>query len=144
LSAVIFVDFRAAARILLTESGTRAPIDRAIATTTSLLSIDLLRMIERRRAAGLLAEPSFGAKKRESERLVASMYVMPLGDEVLELAREDYPFAVSTVDSLYVATAQLVARESPDLELWTHDPAVASAAIHRGLRVKGVENLTTG
>ena len=139
MSSVIFVDFRAAARLLLAEGGVRAPIDRTIATTTSLLEIDLLRMLERRRAAALLAERAFAAKRRECERLLDSMYVMPVGDEVLELASDEYPFAVSTIDSLYVATAQVVARETPNLELWTHDPAVASAATHRGLTVRGVE-----
>lgn len=96
-------------------------------------------MLERLRVSGALREASYAAKRRESRALLGAMHLFPLGDEVLELARNEYPFPVLALDSLHIATAQLVAREAGDLEFWTHDAGVAAAALHRGLTVQGVE-----
>ena len=52
-------------------------------------------------------------------------------------ARETYPFEISTLCSIHVATARAISSEVDDLQFWTHLPQQALAAISRGLDVRG-------
>jgi hypothetical protein len=47
---------------------------------------------------------------------------------------------VRALDALHIATAEILAAEVNDgaLEFWTHDERQASAALSRGLVVRGV------
>lgn len=134
----IYVDFRAAARLLLREPGTPAPTDKVIVTSSTLLEIQLQRLLEAQRAAGVLSDVTYATKRREARAMLSVMHLFPMGDEVVELGRSEFPFAVSALGSLHVATAQLISQETRELEFWTHDATIAAAARHRGLSVHGV------
>lgn len=135
----LYLDLRATARIVLKDAGVRAPVDKSIVTSSTLLEIELQRLLERVRAQGGLSSAAYETKRREAKALLGAMHLFPLGDEVVELARAEYPFLVLTTDSVHVATAQVIAAEAKDVEFWTHDPAAGAAAMHRGLAVRGLE-----
>lgn len=61
---------------------------------------------------------------------------------MLDLVPIDNPFAVNAraLDALHVATAEVLLAESKSdtLEFWTRDNRQATAALSRGLTVRGV------
>jgi hypothetical protein len=67
------------------------------------------------------------------------MHLFPLGTEMVELASASFPVRCRATDSLHVATAQLISRETGELQFWTHDPQLAAAAAVRGLEVRGID-----
>ena len=136
---IIYLEYRAAARILLESTGQRAPLEGVVVASSTLLEIQLQRTLERQRASGAWSDAKYTAKRLETHALLGLMHLFPFGEEVLELARLEFPFSVAVAESIHVATAQVVAQEGESLEFWTHDAGAAAAARHRGLTVLGVE-----
>jgi hypothetical protein len=64
-------------------------------------------------------------------------------DDTAVVERAKSPFAVNVraLDAVHVATAEVLAGEAGGerLEFWTHDERQATAALSRGLTVKGIE-----
>ena len=62
---------------------------------------------------------------------------MAISDEVIALAKSNFPVNVPALDAVHVASAQVVKRAVGSLEFWTHDERQATAALARGLDVRG-------
>jgi hypothetical protein len=57
---------------------------------------------------------------------------------VITRAKSAFAINVRALDALHVATAETLAAEADEpLEFWTHDQRQASAAVSRGLVVRG-------
>lgn len=136
----IYLDSSALLRILFVEKGPRAPLVKAsVVVSSELLAVEAQRVFDRARLDGQLDDLTLARKTRELRKLLGNMHLFPLGTEMLELAATSFPVRCRAVDSLHVATAQLIERETGKLEFWTHDAQLAAAAAVRGLDVRGLE-----
>jgi len=65
---------------------------------------------------------------------------MPIDRAVVDLARASFGVNVRALDAIHVATAQVLAQAATaeTLSFWTHDDRQATAALARGLNVRGV------
>lgn len=79
-------------------------------------------------------------KRRELRELLAMLDLIPIDGQVLERAQNPFPVNVRALDAIHVATAEVIAFEAKvgTLEFWTHDNRQATAALCRGLTVRGV------
>jgi hypothetical protein len=95
---------------------------------------------------GQLDDLQTAVKRKELTGLLARLDLIAVGDAVIE--RGGAPFAVNVraLDAIHVATAEMllaVAGGEP-FEFWTHDDRQATAALSRGLTVRGLpENATS-
>jgi len=66
--------------------------------------------------------------------------LVSIDDEVIERAKSPFAINVRALDAIHVATAEILSREASDdpVEFWTHGARQASAALSRGLTVRGV------
>ena len=135
----LYVDSSSILRVLLGERGTKVPLGRnVVAASSRLAEVECFRTLDRARLLGFLDDAETAGKIRELEALFARMHLVPLSDEVTDLARATFPVAVRALDALHVGTAQWLTRKTGPLEFWTHDARQALAATSRGLDVKGV------
>ncbi|MGQ0813221.1 MAG: hypothetical protein ACT4O1_02000 [Gemmatimonadota bacterium] len=60
--------------------------------------------------------------------------------EVIERAKGSFAVNLRALDAIHVATAEIFVAEAAgnSLEFWTHDDGQATAALSRGLTVRGV------
>lgn len=65
--------------------------------------------------------------------------------EVVDRAKGPFAVNVRALDAIHVATAEILAAEAEGepLEFWTHDDRQATAALSRGLTVRGVQGPST-
>ena len=125
-------------RVVLGQPGVRAPLGSdTIVISSEVVRIETARALDRLRIAGSLDDAAHLAKSTSADSLLATFHLIPLADETVEGAREKYPFEVSALCAIHVATARLMSREVDDLQFWTHLPRQALAAISRGLDVRG-------
>lgn len=68
------------------------------------------------------------------------MDLAPIDGDVLVRAKGPFAVNVRALDAIHVATAELLATEAEDdpLEFWTHEERQATAALSRGLTVRGL------
>ena len=69
------------------------------------------------------------------------MDLATVDDAVIARAKSAFAVNVRAIDAVHIATAEILAAEADDdemLEFWTHDERQASAALSRGLVVRGV------
>lgn len=66
--------------------------------------------------------------------------LVPIDNMVIERARSSFAVNVRALDAIHVATAEVLVNEAKGelLEFWTHDNRQATAALSRGLTVRGV------
>ena len=59
---------------------------------------------------------------------------------VIDRAKSSFAVNLRAIDAIHVATAELLAAtaDGEPLEFWTHDERQATAAVSRGLTVRGV------
>ena len=64
----------------------------------------------------------------------------PVAGTVIDQAKSSFAVNLRAIDAIHVATAELLAAaaDGEPLEFWTHDERQATAAISRGLTVRGV------
>jgi hypothetical protein len=65
--------------------------------------------------------------------------LLAVDDEVIERARAPFAVTVRALDAIHVATAEILVglAEGEPVEFWTHDERQATAALSRGLTVRG-------
>jgi predicted nucleic acid-binding protein len=136
-----YVDTSALLRVLFCEAGEFVPLtaDERI-VTSQLLEVEAFRAVDRARLLGQLDDAQTARKRKELIEMVAMLDVMPIGSWVIERAKSSFAVNVRALDAIHVATAESFATEAPGerLEFWTHDGRQATAALSRGLAVRGV------
>lgn len=65
--------------------------------------------------------------------------LVPIDNNVIDRAKNPFAVNVRALDAIHVATVEVLLAESKadTFEFWTHDNRQATAALSRGLTVKG-------
>jgi predicted nucleic acid-binding protein len=134
-----FVDSSVLLRKLFGEPDTLAEwpaIEAAYASR--LVPVEVGRVIDRCRLMDQIDDEDVAALHQETQRLLRSIDVLALSEQILRRAAEAMPTILGTLDSIHLATALEIGRhiEKP-LVLATHDAQLARAARAFGLEVVG-------
>jgi predicted nucleic acid-binding protein len=114
-----------------------ASIEQAYAS--QLLLVEVSRVIDRCRLTGRLDDESVAQLHEETARLVQSIDMVHLNDDLLERATLPMPTVIGTLDALHLVTALEIKRTlAPKVVFLTHDEQLARAARASGLAVQGL------
>jgi predicted nucleic acid-binding protein len=137
--SALYLDASALLRVLFDEPGSRVPLLRdAIAVSSRLVEVEAFRAIDRARLGGYLEDVEVARKSKELYGLLERLHLAPISDEVIDLSRAPFSVNVRALDAIHVATAELLSEEMGLVEFWTHDARQATAALSRGLDVRGL------
>ena len=136
-----YVDASALLRVLFSEPGPSVPVaagDRLV--SSHLAEVEAFRAVDRERLLGNLDDGETAVKRKELAELFVRMDLMPIGSDVIDRAKGSFAVNVRALDAIHVATAEILASEAEGdpLEFWTHDERQATAALSRGLTVRGI------
>ena len=135
-----YVDASVVLRILFDQSGPSPPLtdDRVVAS--QLVEVETFRAVDRERLLGHLDDVETAAKRKELSEVLAMMDLASIDSRVIERARSSFAVNVRALDAIHVATAEILVEEaaSEPLEFWTHDARQGTAALSRGLTVRGL------
>jgi uncharacterized protein len=139
---VKYVDASAVLRIVFAEPGPSVPLtarDRVV--SSQLVEVETARAIDRERLLGHLDDTQTALKRRDLAATLAMLDLAPVDDAVIERAKGSFAINVRALDAIHVATAEVLAAEADGepMEFWTHDERQATAALSRGLTVRGVQ-----
>jgi predicted nucleic acid-binding protein len=137
---VKYVDASAVLRILFSEPGPRVPLGRDDRVVSSqLIGIEAFRAVDRERLVGHLDDAQTAAKRKELADLLGMLDLTPIDGAVIDRAKSPFAVNVRALDAIHVATAEVLIAEAEGepLEFWTHDDRQATAALSRGLTVRG-------
>jgi hypothetical protein len=138
---VKYVDASAVLRVLFSEPGPSVPLVAGARVVSSrLVEIETCRAVDRERLLGNLDDAETAAKRKELSDLLDRMDLVPIEAGVIERAKASFAVNVRALDAIHVATAEILAAEAggETLEFWTHDERQATAALSRGLDVRGL------
>lgn len=135
-----YVDASAVLRVLFAEEGpalTLADGDRLV--SSQLVGVEAVRAVDRERLLGHLDDTQTATKRKELADFLAMLDLAAIDRAVIARAQSPFAVNVRTLDAIHVATAEILAEEANEerLEFWTHDDRQASAALSRGLTVRG-------
>lgn len=135
-----YVDASAVLRILFSEPGPTIRLaagDRVV--SSHLVEVEAFRAVDRERLLGNLDDAQTAIKRKELSDLLARLDLAPIDGLVIDHAKSSFAVNVRALDAIHVATAEILAAEADGevLEFWTHDDRQATAALSRGLNVRG-------
>ena len=135
-----YVDASAVLRILFAEPGPTVVLaagDRA--ASSEIIEIEAFRAVDRERLLGNLDDRETALKRKELTELLAKLDLAPIDRMVIDRAKSSFAVNLRALDAIHVATAEILAAEAEGepLEFWTHDDRQATAALSRGLTVRG-------
>ncbi len=135
-----YVDASAVLRVVFVEPGTSVPLlagDHVV--SSRLVEVETFRAVDRERLLGRLSDAETAIKRKELTELLAMTDLAPVDGAVIDRAKSSFAVNLRAIDAIHVATAELLAAaDGEPLEFWTHDERQATAAISRGLTVRGV------
>jgi predicted nucleic acid-binding protein len=135
-----YVDASALLRILFAEPGPSVPLaPRERLVSSELVEVEAFRAVDRERLLGHLDDTQTAVKRKELTDLLAMLDLAAIDTAVVERAKSPFAVNVRALDAVHVATAEVLAAEAGGerLEFWTHDDRQATAALSRGLTVRG-------
>jgi predicted nucleic acid-binding protein len=134
------VDASAVLRVLLEQRGPSVPLVAGeVLVSSELVEVEAYRAIDRERLIGNLDDVATARKRRELGELLSMVDLISITRSVIDHAKGSFSVNVRAIDAIHVATASLIAAESSEpVEFWTHDERQATAALSRGLSVRGV------
>jgi uncharacterized protein len=138
---VKYVDASAVLRLLFFEPGSTVPLDPGDRLVSSrLVEIETFRAVDRERLLGTLNDLQTATKRKELVDLLARLDLAAIDEAVVSRAKSAFAVNVRALDAIHVATAEVLVEEAggEPLEFWTHDERQASAALSRGLTVRGL------
>lgn len=135
-----YVDASALLRVLFKETGPAVPLAAGdVVVSSRLIEVEAYRAVDRERLVGNLDDGETARKRHELGVLLSMLDLVAVDQEVIDQAKSSFAVNVRALDAIHVATAGLVAAESSEpVEFWTHDDRQATAAMSRGLNVKGL------
>jgi uncharacterized protein len=139
--SLLYVDASAVLRMLFREPGPTVPLERRVRLLSSrLVEVETFRAIDRERLLGHLDDRTTATKRKELGEILERLDVVAIDDMVIARARDPFAVNVRALDAIHVATAEILraAAGSEPLEFWTHDDRQATAALSRGLTVRGL------
>ena len=135
-----YVDASAVLRILFAEGGPTVPLAAGDHLVSShLVEVETFRAVDRERLVGHIDDAQTATKRKELSDFLARLDLAPIDRAVIDRAKSSFAVNVRALDAIHVATAEILAAEADDesLEFWTHDDRQATAALSRGLTVRG-------
>ena len=135
-----YVDASAVLRILFAEGGPTVPLAAGDHLVSShLVEVEAFRAVDRERLVGHIDDAQTAVKRKELSDFLARLDLAPIDRAVIDRAKSSFAVNVRALDAIHVATAEILAAEADDesLEFWTHDDRQATAALSRGLTVRG-------
>ncbi len=136
-----YVDASAVLRVLFSERGPVVPlVANGPVLSSQLIEVEAFRAVDRERLLGKLDDTETALKRKELMDLLAMLDLVPIDAGVIERAKSSFAINVRALDAIHVATAEVLTAEAngESLEFWTHDSRQATAALSRGLTVRGV------
>ena len=136
-----YVDASALLRVLFVEPGPAVPLMAGEHVVSSqLIEVEAFRAVDRERLLGNLSDAETAIKRKELTDLLAMTDLTPVDGLVIDRAKSSFAVNLRAIDAIHVATAELLAAaaDGEPLEFWTHDERQATAAISRGLTVRGL------
>jgi predicted nucleic acid-binding protein len=137
---VKYVDASAVLRVLFAEEGSIvALVDGHRLVSSQLVEVEAFRAVDRERLLGHLDDTQTATKRKELADFLAMLDLAAIDGAVIARAKSPFAVNVRALDAIHVATAEILAEEASEepLEFWTHDDRQASAALSRGLTVRG-------
>jgi predicted nucleic acid-binding protein len=137
---VKYVDASAVLRVLFAEPGPSVPLADGVRVVSSrLVEVETFRAVDRERLVGRLNDAKTAVKRKELTDLLAMLDLFAVDNDVIDRARGSFAVIVRALDAIHVATAEILVAEAGGeaLEFWTHDARQATAALSRGLTVRG-------
>lgn len=108
------------------------------AYASRLLPLEMGRVFDRVRLAGDIDDADVEQLNREGRKLLRSVEVVGLSEEILSRAQGPMPTSLGTLDAVHLATAlELAKTRVTEIVLATHDVQLARAARSSGLEVVG-------
>ena len=138
-----YIDASALLRVLFAEPGPTVPLLAGEQVVSSqLIEVEAFRTVDRERLLGALSDVETAIKRKELIEVLAMADLAPVDGAVIGRAKSSFAVNLRAIDAIHVATAELLAAsaDAEPLEFWTHDERQATAAISRGLTVRGVGN----
>jgi hypothetical protein len=137
---VKYVDASAVLRVVFSEPGPQVPLvagDRV--ASSQVVEVESFRAVDRERLLGNLDDIQTATKRKELTDLLAMLDLVPVDGTVIDRAKSSFAVNLRALDAIHVATAEVLASEAEGepLEFWTHDERQATAALSRGLTVRG-------
>jgi uncharacterized protein len=137
---VKYVDASAVLRVLFAEAGPAVPLaggDRIV--SSQIVEVEAFRAVDRERLIGHLDDIQTAAKRKELTDVLARLDLAAIDSIVIARAKSAFAVNVRALDAIHVATAEILTEEADGepLEFWTHDDRQATAALSRGLTVRG-------
>jgi len=139
---VRYVDASALLRSLFGEPGPAVPLtDGEKLVSSTIVEVEAFQAIHRARLTGNLDDERTAIKSKELVELLVTFDFVPVDDAVIGRAKQGFGVSVRAIDAIHVATAEILAAKADgdDLEFWTHDERQATAALSRGLTVRGIQ-----
>jgi len=137
---VKYVDASAVLRTVFAQPGVKVPLsDGDRLASSELVNVEAFRAVDRERLLGNLDDVATAAKRKQLSDLLATFDLAPIDHAVIDRAKAPFAVTVRSLDAIHVATAEILAAATDEpLEFWTHDDRQATAALSRGLTVRGV------
>lgn len=135
-----YVDASAVLRLLFGEDGPTVPIAAGEPLVSScLVEVETFRAVDRERLLGHLGDRDTAIKRQELVEILARMDILAIDATVIRRASDPFAVNVRALDAIHVATAEILRADSGEtLEFWTHDERQATAALSRGIPVRGI------
>jgi hypothetical protein len=126
--------------VVFSEPGPRVPLvggDRL--ASSQIVEVESFRAVDRERLLGNLDDIQTATKRKDLTDFLAMLDLVPVDGAVIDRAKSSFAVNLRALDAIHVATAEVLASEAggEPLEFWTHDERQATAALSRGLTVRG-------
>lgn len=134
-----YLDSSVALRIVLDARGA-LPKWQAMehVVSSALIEVECLRTLDRLRLVDKIAPEEIAVRRQAVYDLVNRMDIVDLTTPVLARASQPLPVPLKTLDAIHLATAMLWREvEQDEIEIATHDEALALAARAIGFKVIG-------
>jgi predicted nucleic acid-binding protein len=132
-----YVDASVLLRIVFGEQGRLDSWAKAAPTSSELLRVECLRVVDRTKVNQLLTEEQVAQIRAHVLDAVNRFRLVPVTAEILERAGDPFPTSLGTLDAIHLSTALHLREDVPDLKFATHDQELALAARSVGFEVVG-------
>jgi predicted nucleic acid-binding protein len=135
-----YVDASAILRVVFAEPGLTVVLAGPQRVVSSeIVEVEAFRAIDRARLLNHLDDRETAVKRKALTDLVAMLDLASVDRLVIDRAKGSFAINLRALDAIHVATAEILMAEAPGepLEFWTHDDRQATAALSRGLTVRG-------
>jgi uncharacterized protein YcaQ len=127
--------------MLFREPGPSVPVSAGdVVVSSQIIEVEAFRAVDRARLQGDLDDAETAIKRQELTELLSMMDLVPTDALIIASARSPFAVNVRALDAIHVATAEVLthALDREVLEFWTHDIRQGTAALSRGLAVRGL------